>query len=161
MTTRRGAHAGTRAKISTPARKLDRRHKVDAALLARLVLEAKRVRERAYAPYSNYKVGAAIATASGKVFTGCNFENASYGACICAERNAIGQMIAAGEREPVACAIVTGGTTPGSPCGICRQVMVEFARDLPIVLVGLHAGGEVRRETTLAALLPDVFVFPK
>lgn len=161
MTTRRGAHAGTRAKISTPARKLDRRLKIDAALLARLVQEAKRVRERAYAPYSKYQVGAALATATGKIFTGCNFENASYGACICAERNAIGQMIAAGEREPVACAVVTGGATPGSPCGICRQVLAEFARDMPVVLVGLHPGGEARRETTLAALLPDVFVFPR
>ena len=123
----------------------------------RLIDAAKRARKNAYAPYSNYRVGAALLTKSGKIFSGCNFENASYGACICAERNAVGQMIAAGEREPVACVVVTGGKRPGSPCGICRQVLSEFAKDMPVVLVSEHRGGETRRDTSLAKLLPDAF----
>jgi cytidine deaminase len=123
-----------------------------------LVAAAKAARDRAYAPYSNYKVGAAIATMSGRVFTGCNVENASYGACLCAERNAIGQMVAAGEAEPVACVVVTEGERGGSPCGICRQVLSEFARDMMVVLVGVgEQGKEERRHTTLEALLPDAF----
>lgn len=131
------------------------------AVLDYLVDAAKRARQNAYAPYSRYKVGAAIVTASGTVYTGCNFENASLGACICAERNAIGQMIAAGERKPIACAVVTGGRNPGTPCGICRQVMVEFTPDMPIVLVGEHKSGQTRRMTTLAELIPDAFSFEK
>jgi cytidine deaminase len=130
---------------------------VDAALLERIIAEATRVRHNAHAPYSKYRVGAALVTASGKIYVGCNFENASYGACICAERCAIGTMVAAGDRQPVACAIVTTGTTPGSPCGICRQVLAEFALDMTIVLVGEHEGGDTRRDTTLEALLPDAF----
>jgi cytidine deaminase len=124
-----------------------------------LVVLAREVRARAYAPYSKYKVGAAILTKSGKVFAGCNVENASYPAGICAERNAIVQMIAAGEKDPIACAIVTAGPRAGSPCGICRQVLAEFARDMPITLVGDGPGTKrARRKTTLAALLPDAFV---
>jgi cytidine deaminase len=119
-----------------------------------LIGAARAVRKRAYAPYSRYFVGAAIATKSGKIFTGCNVENASFGATLCAERNAIAQMVAAGERHPVACAVVTAGPRAGSPCGICRQVLWEFARDMPIALV---AEGGRRRDTTLVKLLPDGF----
>ena len=125
--------------------------------MAALIEAARAARKRAYAPYSKYHVGAAIATRSGKVFTGCNVENATYGATICAERNAIGQMIAAGERDPVACAVVTAGPRGGSPCGICRQVLWEFASDMPIALVGEGPRGITRRTTTLAKLLPDGF----
>jgi cytidine deaminase len=131
--------------------------KITAAVLARLVTAARGARERAYAPYSKYRVGAAILTKSGAMFTGTNVENATYGATICAERSAIAQMVAAGERDPVACAVATGGPRAGSPCGICRQVLREFARDMPIVLVAEHAGRLSRRETTLAKLLPDAF----
>jgi cytidine deaminase len=132
---------------------------VTPALLDRLVEEAKQVRARAYAPYSQYRVGAALATVTGRIYTGCNVENASYGATICAERSAIAQMIASGDDKPVACAVATGGASPGSPCGICRQVLVEFARDMPVVLVSITDDGhEVRRDTSLAALLPDAFV---
>jgi len=123
----------------------------------RLVTAARTARERAYAPYSKYKVGAAILTKSGSLFTGTNVENASYPAGMCAERSAIAQMIAAGEREPVACAVATGGPRAGSPCGFCRQVLREFARDMRIVLVAEEAGRLSRRETTLAKLLPDAF----
>jgi len=119
-----------------------------------LIAAASAVRKRAYAPYSKYFVGAAIATRSGKIFTGCNVENASFGATLCAERNAVAQMIAAGERHPVACAVVTAGPRAGSPCGICRQVLWEFASDMPIALVA-HNGR--RRDTTLVKLLPDGF----
>ena len=131
--------------------------KKEDALLARLVEEARAVRERAYAPYSEYKVGAAIATRSGRVFVGCNVENASYGGTICAERGAIMQMVAAGDHEIVACAVVTQGAEGGSPCGICRQSLAEFASDLPIVLVGVGGKKEHRRKTRLATLLPHMF----
>ncbi len=131
-----------------------------ASLLDELVQRAKAVREHAHAPYSRFTVGAAIATKSGRVFEGCNVENASYGGTICAERGAIMQMVAAGEREPIACAIVTGGEEGASPCGICRQVLSEFADDMPIVLVGLDAhDGETGRVVQLADLLPLAFKF--
>ncbi len=127
-------------------------------IFERLVEAATRARGRAYAPYSRYRVGAAIATESGVLYAGCNVENASFPAGICAERGAIAAMVAAGERKPIACAIVTGGKVPAAPCGMCRQVLVEFARELPILLVGLTTGGEpVRRRVELAKLLPDVF----
>jgi cytidine deaminase len=126
-------------------------------LAEQMIAAAKLARARAYAPYSRYRVGAAIATKSGAVFAGCNVENASYGAVLCAERNAIAQMIAAGAREPVACVVVTQGPRAGSPCGICRQVLSEFADDLDVVLIGEVDGHDDRRETTLAALLPDAF----
>jgi cytidine deaminase len=129
---------------------------VDPRLLDELVQRAKAVRAHAHAPYSRYRVGAAIATKSGRVFEGCNVENASFGATICAERGAIMQMVAAGERDPIACAVVT--EDGGSPCGICRQVLSEFARDMPIVIVGLDPrGGETGRVVQLADLLPLVF----
>ena len=130
----------------------------DAALLDDLVQRAKAVRERAYAPYSRYLVGAAIATKSGRIYEGCNVENSSFGATICAERGAIMQMIAAGDREPIACAVVTGDAEGASPCGICRQVLAEFARDMPIVLVGLGSrDGESGRVVQLTDLLPFAF----
>jgi cytidine deaminase len=132
---------------------------MDAKVLESLASAAKTARARAYAPYSHYRVGAAILTKAGHVYAGCNVENASYGACLCAERNAIGQMVAAGETEPVACVVVTKGPRGGSPCGICRQVLSELARDMPVVLIGESDDGkeEGRRETTLAALFPDAF----
>lgn len=126
-------------------------------LIERLVDAARRARENAYAPYSEYRVGAAIATEDGSIFSGCNVENASYGATICAERGAIARMVASGGSSPVACVIVTGGTTPASPCGICRQVLAEFAHDMPIVLVSDSEQGEVREQTTLDELLPRRF----
>lgn len=122
-----------------------------------LIDAAKTVRMNAYAPYSKYKVGAAFLTKKGNVYIGCNVENASYGGCICAERGALMQMIAAGDSSPVACAIVTQGAHAGSPCGICRQFIAEFANDMPITLVGLTKSGDKIRKTTLAKLLPDAF----
>jgi cytidine deaminase len=140
------------------ARRSSGSDRVDSALLDHLVQEAKEARLRAYAPYSRYLVGAAIATKKGNIYSGCNVENASFGATICAERGAIMKMVAAGELEPIACAVVTGDAEGASPCGICRQVLVEFARDMPIVLVGLGSReGETGRVVRLADLLPLAF----
>lgn len=123
---------------------------------AALVRAATEVRARAHAPYSSYLVGAALLTRAGNVFTGCNVENASYGLCLCAERSAIAQMVAAGDRDPVAIAVITKGPKAGSPCGMCRQVLAEFAEDLPILL-GVDGDPKAERRTTLATLLPDAF----
>lgn len=129
---------------------------VPASLLDQLVQEATAVRERAYAPYSNYRVGAAIATKQGSIFVGCNVENSTFGATICAERGAVMQMVAFGETEPIAIAVVT--KDGGSPCGICRQVLAEFAPDMPIVMVGLaSAEGESGKVVQLTDLLPMAF----
>lgn len=122
-----------------------------------LVGVARATREHAYAPYSNYPVGAAIRTASGRTYGGCNVENASFGATICAERGAVMQMVAAGDRTPIALVVVTRGTTPASPCGICRQVLAEFGQDLPVLLVGVDGSQESRELTSLAELLPRAF----
>ncbi len=118
-----------------------------------LIRQASAVRERAYAPYSGYAVGAALLTASGQIFTGCNVENASYSATICAERAAVSAAIAAGERSFIAIAVVT--TNGAAPCGVCRQVLNEFGRRT-IVLVA-DTTGAIRQETTVGALLPDGF----
>ena len=122
-----------------------------------VVLSAKRARQNAYAPYSQYRVGAAILTGDGRIYAGCNFENASYGACICAERSAVGAMVADGARSPVLCVVVTEGEEPATPCGICRQVLAEFAPALRILLVAEWPAGEKRRETSLDILLPERF----
>ena len=116
-----------------------------------LIEAARAARENAYAPYSKYKVGAALLAKSGKVYVGCNFENASFGAGTCAERVALGAAIAAGEREFVAIACVGGdGVTP---CGICRQAMSEFG-DIDVYCA--DGRGDVR-EYRLAELLPHGF----
>ncbi len=147
--------------MAKPARHLDldarmKAARVPASVLDQLVQEATAVRNHAYAPYSGYMVGAAIATRSGAVYVGCNVENSTFGATICAERGAIMQMVAAGETEPIACAVVT--KDGGSPCGICRQVLAEFARDMPVVLVGLAAAeGESGTVVHLSELLPLAF----
>lgn len=132
---------------------------ISAGDVERLVAAARASRARAYAPYSRYRVGAALLTRAGLVHAGCNVENASYGATLCAERSAVAAMVAAGSTEPVACAVVTVGPRPGSPCGICRQVLSEFAEDLVLFLVAEDARGKItaRRRVRLGALLPDAF----
>ncbi len=125
--------------------------KPDREALIRAALAA---RERAYAPYSHFAVGAAVLTASGQLFGGCNVENASYGLGICAERTAIASAVAAGHRDLVAIAVVTPTAGPASPCGMCRQTMVEFNPDMVVILTNLR-GDTV--ETTAAALLPGAF----
>jgi cytidine deaminase len=118
-----------------------------------LRLAAEQARSHAYAPYSNFSVGAALRGASGAVFVGCNVENASYGATLCAERAAMAAAVAAGEREFVALAIVSGAPKPTPPCGICRQCLAELGPSLPI----RSFSGTTLAEYTLAELLPDAF----
>lgn len=101
-----------------------------------LLEEAKKARERAYAPYSRFQVGAALRAASGKVYRGCNVENASFGLTVCAERVALQTAVAEGERVFVAVAIDAGTPAPTPPCGACRQVLAEFGVDLRVVLAG-------------------------
>ncbi len=141
-----------------PAKAKKKGRAVPAAVLDQLVARATEARERAYAPYSKYHVGAALATKDGRVYAGCNVENSSFGASICAERNAVVQMIAGGDRQIEAVAVVTGDEG-ASPCGICRQVLAEFADDdVPVVMVGLGAeGGEAGRVVRLGDLLPLAF----
>ena len=150
----------TKTKTKAPQKTKGKKTKgvpgVSSAMFDQLVQEAKAVRERAHAPYSRYQVGAAILTKRGSIYVGCNVENASFGATICAERGAIMQMVAAGETDPIACAVVT--RDGGSPCGICRQVLSEFAVDMPIVLVDLASSeGESGKVVQLADLLPLAF----
>ena len=118
--------------------------------LLKLAAEARNL---AYAPYSKFQVGAALLAENGEVFSGCNVENASYGMTICAERTAVFKAVAAGARSFTAIAIsVPGG---GSPCGACRQVLNEFSPSLTVYLG--DENGQLIRETTLSALLPDAF----
>ncbi len=107
----------------------------------------------AYTPYSNYPVGAALLTSDGRVYTGCNVENAAYPAGICAERNALFKAVSEGIRTFSAIAVVTRGG--GSPCGICRQAMAEFAPDLRVIIADLD--GNIHHDTTLGVLLPLSF----
>lgn len=123
-----------------------------------LLDQALAARANAYAPYSGYRVGAALLTADGRVFIGCNMENASYGATICAERSAFAAAISAGAREFKAIAIAGGkgeaADAATSPCGICRQVMAEFCgKDFTVVL----GNEEVLEQFTLEELLPMSF----
>lgn len=118
---------------------------VSAALLAR---------RHAYAPYSNYQVGAALVCEDGSVFTGCNVENSAYGLCLCAERVAMSSAVAHGQRKFVAMAIATQSSPPGSPCGSCRQFLHELAPALRVILC--NPDDEVET-TSIAALLPRAF----
>ncbi len=121
----------------------------------RALLEAARaVRANAHAPYSGFRVGAALRTGDGNVFAGCNVENVTYGLTVCAERNAVASAVAAGDTEFVALVVVTDARPPAAPCGACRQTLVEFVPDLPILLVNLD--GESRR-VRLTDLLPQPF----
>lgn len=119
-----------------------------------LITQAKEVCRRAYAPYSKFKVGAALLTSSGAVFTGCNVENASYGATLCAERNAVAAAVAAGEKEFAALAVVAGDGSYAFPCGICRQVLSEFNQDITVILS--NAQGQIM-QFKLTDLLPHAF----
>jgi cytidine deaminase len=123
-----------------------------------LVAEATAARERAYAPYSGFFVGAAL-SAGGRTFTGINLENASYPLSVCAERNAIAAMVIAGERRVDAVAVVTDAPSPTPPCGGCRQVLSEFAGPDTVVVSQTLAGD--RAEWTVGGLLPDAFVFDR
>lgn len=100
---------------------------------AELLEQAKSMLKRAYIPYSKFAVGAALLCKNGKVFKGCNIENAAYGASICAERAAVAQAVCAGENEFDKIAIISSGEEVCTPCGICRQVLVEFSPDMTVI----------------------------
>jgi cytidine deaminase len=134
--------------------------KATHAQMDRLIAAARAARAHAYAPYSQYRVGAALLTRAGRIHSGANVENASYGATVCAERSAVSAMVAQGDSDPVVCVVVTAGPRPGTPCGVCRQVLAEFARDMVVVLVAEDdAAGKLvaRRSVRLSALLPQAF----
>jgi cytidine deaminase len=127
---------------------------VSAAPIDRLRDLAKAAAARAYAPYSHFRVGAAIQSKSGNAFAGCNVENASYGLTICAERGAVLQMVAAGETAFDRIVIYTPTATPAAPCGACRQVLNEFNPDAEVV--SICDGPDVIR-STVRDLLPAAF----
>lgn len=136
--------AKTRKPAVSPTADFDRRA---------LIAAARAARKRAYAPYSRYRVGAAVLTQGGAIFTGCNVENAAYPACICAEQTATVKAVSEGHPRLRAVAVATGNG--GSPCGKCRQVLYEFGGpDLVVILVDNRGRA---RETTLRKLLPDAF----
>jgi cytidine deaminase len=129
----------------------------DAIVAADLEARAVQARKRAYAPYSKFQVGAALLFANGRIVEGANVENASYGLSICAERTAIFAAVTSGAKDLEAVAVCTDASPPSAPCGACRQVLYEFARDPKAVTVtAINSAGE-RRSWTLAELLPHGF----
>lgn len=126
---------------------------VNAEMQQKLVEIATQAREWAYAPYSQYKVGAALLTTSGKIYDGVNIENAVYPLTICAERVAIFKAVSEGERDFAAIAVVT--SNGGTPCGSCRQVMAEFSRNMQVILA--DQTGKIILVSTVIELLPGAF----
>jgi len=120
----------------------------------KLIEEAAKVREMAYAPYSNFKVGAAVITKSGKIYTGCNVESASYGLTVCAERVAIWKAVSEGEKEFTEIAVVADTKELTPPCGVCRQIIWEFCGDVPVVFANLKGDVET---VQMKELLPRAF----
>jgi cytidine deaminase len=130
---------------------------LDTELKANLVSEARKARERAYAPYSDeFKVGAAVMAEGGEIFSGCNVENASFGATMCAERVAVFKAIAAGHRRIQAVAVIADTPDPIPPCGMCRQVIAEFGLDAEVIMANV-AGDS--RTSNMRDLLPSIFQF--
>ena len=119
-----------------------------------LVAAAREARLRAIAPYSNFKVGAALVTTSGRVFGGCNVENASYGLTVCAERVALLKALSEGERDFAMIAVVADTAAPTPPCGPCRQLLWEYCGDIPVVMANLT---EIKARHQMRDLLPLPF----
>jgi len=126
---------------------------IDKPTAEQIVNAAAEARKTAHAPYSRFAVGAALLAADGRIFVGCNVENASYGLGVCAERNAVAAAVAAGATEFLAVAVVTDTSPPAAPCGACRQVLAEFG-DFEVIMA--NTTGQ-RRRTTVGALYPDAF----
>jgi cytidine deaminase len=122
-----------------------------------LLVRASKVREQAYAPYSKFLVGAAVRAENGEIFLGCNVENASYGATICAERSAILAMVAGGQRRISALAVFTDAETLAMPCGLCRQVVSEFQHEARLIV------GNPRQYRVLSCseIFPEPFVLDR
>ena len=123
-------------------------------MMDKLIAEAKMAREKAYAPYSNFKVGAAVLTIDGKIFIGCNVENSSYGLSICAERAAIFNAVSSGYKKFTKIAVVTDSEPPSSPCGACRQVIFEFGDDIEVIMANLKGDIKIMK---INELLKDGF----
>jgi cytidine deaminase len=119
-----------------------------------LIRRAVEVRENACAGYSHYKVGAALLASSGKVYTGCNVENVTYGLTVCAERVALWKALSEGERSFTQMAVVTSSEPPASPCGACRQLLWEYCGDIEVILANLQGGRQTLR---LAEIFPRAF----
>jgi cytidine deaminase len=122
-----------------------------------LVAAARSVRDFAYAPYSNFRVGAALRADSGRIYVGCNVENASYGATICAERSAVMHMVSSGDQRLTMLAVFTEADTLTMPCGMCRQVLSEFGIGATVIV----ANRNEQRIMTLRELFPEPFVFER
>jgi cytidine deaminase len=120
-----------------------------------LIAAATRAREKALAPFSGFKVGAAIETSAGQVFTGCNIENSSLGLTVCAERVALWKALSEGEREFTAIAVATDAETPATPCGACRQLLWEYCGNISVLLHSISGGTTMN--ISLAELLPRPF----
>lgn len=120
----------------------------------KLIKEAEKARKKAYTPYSKFNIGAAILSSDGKIFTGCNIENVSFGLTVCAERVAILKAISEGSSKFEAIAIVGDTKRPCSPCGACRQVISEFGKDIKIIMSNLKGDIKIKK---IDELLPEAF----
>uniref|UniRef100_T1HML9 Cytidine deaminase n=1 Tax=Rhodnius prolixus TaxID=13249 RepID=T1HML9_RHOPR len=124
-----------------------------------LILESVKAMDHAYTPYSNFKVGAAVLCGSGTIYSGCNVENASFGLSICAERTTLVKAISSGDKDFKTIAVCAEGTgDPATPCGACRQFIVEFATNRDIIIYLTNPKMDRIRQTTIYQLLPDHFV---
>jgi len=120
----------------------------------KLIKEAEKARKKAYTPYSKFQVGAAVLCADGKMFSGCNIENASFGLTVCAERVAIYKAISEGSTKFEAIAVIGDTNKPCSPCGACRQVISEFGEDIPLIMANLKEDVKIIQ---IKELLPEAF----
>src|SRR5580658_3957226 len=127
---------------------------ISAGIRRKLETAAVDAARRAYAPYSHFRVGAAVLTPAGAIYTGCNVENASYGMCTCAERTAVLKAVSSGERTISAVAVYTPTRVPTSPCGACRQVISEFGPEAIVISV---CDTRKRRASSIDELLPEKF----
>lgn len=127
---------------------------IDEQMTKELLAAAREVQSRAYAPYSNFPVGAAVLTDQGEIVTGCNVENASYGLTICAERNALTRCVAQKSGKPIAIVVVGNTEQALTPCGACRQFLLEFNPEMQVICIG--RSGE-RKDFTSLGLLPGAF----
>jgi cytidine deaminase len=120
----------------------------------KLIKEAEKARKRAYTPYSKFKVGAAVLSSDGKIFSGCNIENASFGMSVCAERVAIFKAISEGSTKFKAIAVIGDTDKPCSPCGACRQVISEFGEEILLIMANLKGDVKIKK---IGELLPEAF----